>query len=730
MKKAFSVILSLVMLLTALPLAYVGSSAYDDWQFEYNFCSIDGMDFGDEEVICITKFEGYDTNLVIPSSLDGYRVVAVESCANSNLVTVTIPDTVFSLGNICYDCPSLQSVHIGSSVRYINYPPVSSCSSFTAYSVSSSNPYYTSVNGVLFTKDMTRLISYPQAKSESTYTIPAAVTEIGINAFFKNNNLTSVNIPGTVKTIREYAFRDCHGLTSVDIQNGVESLGKYAFENCSSLTSVKLPPTLVNYGDDIFYECPSSMAVHITDLKAWCELDFNEINNNPLYKGFNLYVNGSKLVNWTVPSNITSIGNYAFAGCTSLESVTMPDTVIGLGKRIFEKCANLKTAIFPDTVAQLGGDMFYQCDKLENVTLPSHLESLSGYFFDGCSSLKTVNIPYTVTSIGNKAFRDCPLLERVNIADNDITFGTDVFKNSNNVVFRIYTDNPENDSAVKAYARENNIPYTQEAFVLASPEYSWADDFSAATVTAKCANFPSYTYMKTVEPFVKITKNPTYLQEGEITYTAKFENDAFTDQVKKVKIPKLAYDELKTFPDVKKGDWFEDAVQYNAQKGFITGYQNGRFGPNDSLKRQDFVVMIARIKNANVSGYTSCPLPDVNINAYYGKSVAWAVDAGIISGYQNGKFGVGDNITREQIAVILYRFMGQPNVDSPEKILASYPDSKRVSSFATVAMAWAIKNGIISGKSGGNLAPVATASRAEIASIIMRMDIQGMFDRA
>lgn len=180
------------------------------------------------------------------------------------------------------------------------------------------------------------------------------------------------------------------------------------------------------------------------------------------------------------------------------------------------------------------------------------------------------------------------------------------------------------------------------------------------------------------------------------------------------------------FPDVVDGNWYYDAALYCAGKGFITGYKNGRFGAADALQRQDFVVILARITGADLSAYEGQTggLKDVAENAYYAPAVAWAVDIGIINGYQNGNFGVGDKITREQVATIFYRFMDSPDVDI--SLLDTFSDNAKVSSFAKEAMAWAVANGIISGKNG-KLAPTDSASRAEIATIVMRMDLKDMF---
>jgi hypothetical protein len=197
---------------------------------------------------------------------------------------------------------------------------------------------------------------------------------------------------------------------------------------------------------------------------------------------------------------------------------------------------------------------------------------------------------------------------------------------------------------------------------------------------------------------------------GETTYTATFKEIAV--------VP---------FPDVNKEDWFFDAAQYCARNGLITGYANGYFGPADSLQRQDFVVILARAAGADLSKYTSCTLPDVDMNSYYGRAVAWAVDRGIIKGYENGKFGVGDMITREQVVTILYRYLGSP-ATGDESALDSFTDADKTSAFAKEAMIWSVNNGIITGKDDETLAPTDTQSRAEIATVVMRMDNAGMFD--
>ncbi|MBQ9413504.1 MAG: S-layer homology domain-containing protein [Clostridia bacterium] len=182
------------------------------------------------------------------------------------------------------------------------------------------------------------------------------------------------------------------------------------------------------------------------------------------------------------------------------------------------------------------------------------------------------------------------------------------------------------------------------------------------------------------------------------------------------------------YPDVPDSAWFFEATKYVSNKGYVTGYASGKFGAGDNLQRQDFVSILARIAGADLTPYQNETggLKDVKAGSYYAPAVAWAVENGIVAGYQNGKFGVGDPITREQVCTILWRFMGSPAAN--EDVLARFPDQDRISDFAKTAVAWAVENGVISGMQNGTVSPVTGASRAQIAVIVMNMDKKGMFD--
>ena len=180
------------------------------------------------------------------------------------------------------------------------------------------------------------------------------------------------------------------------------------------------------------------------------------------------------------------------------------------------------------------------------------------------------------------------------------------------------------------------------------------------------------------------------------------------------------------FPDVRSGDWYYNAVKFNAEKGYVTGYSNGTFGPSNNIQRQDFVLILARIAGANLSAYKgqNGGFSDVQAGAYYASAVAWAKDKGIVTGYSADNFGVGTYISREQISLILCRYLNGSASGDVDAILNAYSDGGNTSPWAKTGVAWAVENGIIG--NSDYLNPNGNAGRAEVAQIIYNMSNKGM----
>ena len=206
------------------------------------------------------------TSYTIPDSVTSIGWEAFERC--TGLTSITIPDSVTSIGATAFDgCTGLTSITIPDSVTSIGDLAFQDCTDLTSINVASGNNYYSDNNGVLFNKEKTALIRYPEGKSQTSYTIPNSVTRIGYYAFEDCTGLTSITIPNSVTSIETGAFFYCIGLTSITIPNSVTSIGWEAFEDCTGLTSITIPNSVTSIGDWAFRGCTGLKDVYYTGSK-------------------------------------------------------------------------------------------------------------------------------------------------------------------------------------------------------------------------------------------------------------------------------------------------------------------------------------------------------------------------------------------------------------------------------------------------------------------------------
>lgn len=169
----------------------------------------------------------------------------------------------------------------------------------------------------------------------------------------------------------------------------VTSIGRYAFY-MSGGSSVTIPSSVTKIGGQAFRGCNQLTSVHISDISAWCKIEFDGEWANPLYTAHNLYLNGSLVADLKIPQTVTSICSYAFSGCTGLTSVTIPEGVTKIGKYAFSDCSSLTSVTIPEGVTSIGESAFSGCSSLTSVTIPSSVTSIGKYAFYGCSSLTSV----------------------------------------------------------------------------------------------------------------------------------------------------------------------------------------------------------------------------------------------------------------------------------------------------------------------------------------------------
>ena len=171
-----------------------------------------------------------------------------------------------------------------------------------------------------------------------------------------------------------------------------------------------------------------------------------------------------------------------------------------------------------------------------------------------------------------------------------------------------------------------------------------------------------------------------------------------------------------TFTDVPATHWAYTAVEKASEAGLMNGYGGTLFGPNDPITRGQMVQILYNYYGEDCG--TNSGFSDVPASAWYAKAVTWASKKGVVSGYSNGTFGPDNQLTREQMVTILYNVADKPETNP--SAISQYSDYHQVASYAADGFAWAVSNKVVSGTSSTTLSPRGTATRAQVAVILVR----------
>lgn len=166
------------------------------------------------------------------------------------------------------------------------------------------------------------------------------------------------------------------------------------------------------------------------------------------------------------------------------------------------------------------------------------------------------------------------------------------------------------------------------------------------------------------------------------------------------------------FSDVDGSAGYAEAIQWAADRGYISGYPDGRFGVNDPVTRAQTAAIFYRAAGNPAASGTS-RFSDVQVSAYYAEAAVWAENSGLIAGYPGGRFGVNDPVTRQQMVTILWRWAGRPDASAE-----NYIDENTISAYAQTAVDWSRSNNILAGRGDGCFAPHDSAARSEVVSAL------------
>ncbi len=247
--------------------------------------------------------------------------------------------------------------------------------------------------------------------------------------------------------------------------SGTWAMKNYDYDNnpspvCSnsSVKKVVIEDGVTSIGDAAFYGCSSLTSITIPSIVTSI--------GNSAFDGC------SSLTSITIPGSVTSIGDFALYGCSSLTSITIPDGVTSIGYYAFSNCSSLTSITIPDSVTNIGNSAFSYCSNLTSITIPNSITSIGTYAFSNCWYLTSITIPDSVTSIGNSAFEDCSSLTSIMIPKSVTSIGNDAFYGCNNLT--VYLENGStltsndlgvDESKIAFYYQwnEDNLTWTLDA---------------------------------------------------------------------------------------------------------------------------------------------------------------------------------------------------------------------------------------------------------------------------
>ncbi len=396
-----------------------------------------------------------DTDLVIPGNYNGLPVAAISKNAfkycNVRITSVTIPDSVVSIGDYAFEYCALKNVIIGNGVTYIGDSAFLGCSGLENVTLGTS---VTSIGSRAF---------YECSKLTSI-TIPDSAESIGEYAFYNCKSLTNVIIGNGVTSVGNNAFNYCERLASLTIGNNVASIGDYAFGGCLELMSITIPKSVTSIGNAAFSGCyklvdvcnlsnltitkefsnnggVGSYALNIYTDKNGAKKTFETTDGFVLYEDsqtcYLLGYIGDK-TEITLPESCNGknygIYNYAFYSNGKITKLVVPNRVISVGELAFENCKSLKEVHISDIACWCSisfdgrnvtsGSVFKEADLYLNgnlvteLVISSTLGQIKEYTFSGFKSIENVTIQSGVTSIGNNAFCGCTGLKNVTIPDS------------------------------------------------------------------------------------------------------------------------------------------------------------------------------------------------------------------------------------------------------------------------------------------------------------------------
>lgn len=726
----------------------------------------DGLQKIDQWAFCSTKLK----EIIIPDSVETIEFRAfiycdgVENCVVGSGVKEIGQDAFYFWNNKYEDQTGVMHVKTTEQAKLLRY-------SGYGHEILINGAPYTSYFGSQFAVDG---ISY----------MPTSDTTVTVTAISDDAKTETFSIPATVTNEgdgRTYAvteladrllFQNQSVLTMLDLPDTIEKTGDRTFDQMFNVrTFGKLPANLKSVGYQSFGYLGWERQLELNgQIPAW-QTDVLDIPGSIEFMDQCAFA-GNRYKTINVGEGITYLSYYALSGNKEATRINLPSTLTRLEESSVAFCDNA-TVNLPENLEYIGKQAFNGTPVGETITLPDNVsfvgdQAFGAYVYNADYTAQywvgptTIYLNGKLSNIGARVFRpDAKVIAVLNSQRNKVAGFTDLDELPT-VIWDGKTDIGYNDGScipegvtvtlsgnvtvdgklciegklivpfdAKLTITGNAVIVGEDNIVYAGCKHehvkenivpaTCTEDGSKTVVCEDCGETISTEVIPaTGHSFGEwtVTKEATCFEDGEETRTCSVCQAVETRPI----FANSDHCPSKAFTDLDADAWYHEGVDYALTNGLMNGVGGGRFEPDGQLTRAQLVTVLYRAAGEPDTGKQVNPFTDVADDAWYTKAVIWAANNGIVNGVAKNTFAPDDSITREQIAAMLYRYAGAEA--AKEDKLSAFPDAAKVSDWAKEALNWAVASGLINGVADANgtanLEPQATATRAQIATILMR----------
>ena len=726
----------------------------------------DGLQKIDQWAFCSTKLK----EIVIPDSVETIEFRAfiycdgVENCVVGSGVKEIGQDAFYFWMNAYEDQTGIMHVKTTEQAKLLRY-------SGYGHEILINGAPYTSyfgsqfaVDGISYmpTSDTTvRVTAISDDAKTETFAIPATVTNEGDGRTYAVTELAD-----------RLLFQNQSVLTMLDLPDTIEKTGDRTFDQMFNVrTFGTLPANLKSVGYQSFGYLGWEMRLEQQGLIPAWQTDVLDIPGSIEFMDQCAFA-GNRYKTINVGEGITYLSYYSLYGNKEAKEINLPSTLKRVEESALYDCRNAKINL-PDSLEYIGKSAFAGDLDGETIHLPENLQYLGDtafgtqmYTADYSSKYwvgpTTIYLNGSLSNIGARVFRpDAKVIAVLNSQRNKVAGFTDL-NELPTVIWDGKTDIGYNDGScipegVTVTLRGNvtidgklciegklivphdaKLTITKDAVILGEDNIVYEgckhEHVKENIVPATCTEDGSKTVVcedcgETISTEVIPAKGHSF---GDWTVTK--EAACFEDGEESRTCPVCKYVETrpifansdncpsKAFSDLDAKAWYHEGVDYALTNSLMNGVGSGKFEPDGQLTRAQLVTVLYRAAGEPDTGKQVNPFTDVADDAWYTKAVIWAANNGIVNGVAKNVFAPDASITREQIATMLYRYAGAEA--AKEDKLSAFPDAAKTSDWAKEALNWAVASGLINGVADANgtanLEPQATATRAQIATILMR----------